>query len=102
MQKRALVLVVAFVALDAWVLVDAAARRSAHPGRSSTHAVVRLVGTADLVLSTNARWLRHPSQVEPWAAVMDQPASLDTEPAGMVIGPPVGLYDAPPVSEAAE
>lgn len=80
-------LVVLCVAVSASVLADAARRRHAMP-RGAARAVVLVSGLPDLALSSTARWLRHPSQVEPWAAVADLPASLDTEPAGMVIGPP--------------
>lgn len=70
------------------VLLDAS--RQEHT-RATEHAraVVRTVGLPDLALSSTSRWLRHPSQVEPWAAVSDHPAALDTEPAGSVIGPPL-------------
>lgn len=87
--RSAVVLVSACAVLCAGVLLDAARRR--HAVREATaRAVVAVVGLPDLALSSTARWLRHPSQVEPWAAVSDLPASLDTEPAGAVIGPPRG------------
>lgn len=73
--------------LDAAVLIHARLRARDADERSA-RAIVGLVGTADLALSSGARWLRHPSQVEPWAAVSDHPATLDTEPAGAVLGPP--------------
>lgn len=75
------------LALDVAVVLDAN-RRVGSADPASARAVVRLAGTADLALSSNARWLRHPSHVEPWAAVADQPATLDTEPAGAILGPP--------------
>jgi len=77
----------AVAAADAAVVVHATALgRGAD--RESARSIVRIVGFADLALSSNARWLRHPSHAEPWAAVTDQPASLDTEPAGAILGPP--------------
>lgn len=85
--RQAAVLVLVCVAVSTSVLVDAARRRHG-VSRRSAQAVVRVTGLPDLALSSTARWLRHPSQVEPWAAVADLPASLDTEPAGVVIGPP--------------
>lgn len=60
-------------------VVDLEARRAA----------VRAVGFADLALSSSARWIRHPSQVELAAPFQDGPASLDTDPAGAIVGPPV-------------
>lgn len=56
--------------------------------RASREATTRVVGTADLALSSSSRWLRHPSQAEPGAAFADAPASLDPDPAGAAIGPP--------------
>ncbi len=56
--------------------------------------VVRLVGTPDLVLSTNARWLRHPSQAEPGAAAADGPLAFDADPAGALVGPPRAILGA--------
>jgi hypothetical protein len=56
--------------------------------RSMRVAVTRVVGTADLALSSSSRWLRHPSQAEPGAAFADAPASFDPDPAGAAIAPP--------------
>lgn len=61
------------------------------PGR---RAAVELIGFADLALNSGARWLRHPSQVEPAAAMADLPAALDSEPAGGAIAPPVEVLGA--------
>ena len=82
----ALTIVLVVGLLDVWVVRDAREQRNQHV--STEGAVVRAI--ADLALSSTARWLRNPSNVEPWAAVADHPASLDTEPAGAVIGPPFG------------
>jgi hypothetical protein len=71
------------------MLVDAACQRSARLERHpQTQAVVRLLGMADLALSSSSRWLRHPSVSEPGAAFADGPAMLDVDPAGAAIGPP--------------
>ena len=56
--------------------------------RALREATTRVVGTADLALSSSSRWLRHPSQAEPGAAFADAPASFDPDPAGAAIGPP--------------
>lgn len=85
--RFALGLVAVCVGVCAAVLVDASRRRSSLDPRGAAD-VVRISGLPDLALSSGARWLRTPSQVEPWAAVADVPASLDTEPAGAVVGPP--------------
>lgn len=60
-------------------------RREAQP---QVQAVVRLLGTADLALSSASRWLRHPSLSEPGAAFADAPAILDADPAGALMAPP--------------
>ncbi len=76
--------------LIAIMLLDADRRRHARDARRND-AVVELVGTADLALSSSARWLRHPSQAEAGAAFADLPASLDADPAGAWIGPPIEI-----------
>jgi hypothetical protein len=83
------------------VLVDAAARRERLHGPQAARAraaAVRLAGVADLALSSSSRWLRHPSQVELAAAVQDGPASLDVDPAGLVLGPPLPPRRTPPAA----
>jgi hypothetical protein len=71
------------------VLFDAERRRTVD--REGAQARVRLaaaLGLPDLALSSNARWLRHPSQAEPSAAFSDAPGSFDVDPAGAWIAPP--------------
>ncbi len=70
-----------------------AARQRAHRGESEpdVRTVVRLLGTADMALSSASRWLRHPSLSEPGAAFADAPAILDADPAGAMIAPPRDL-----------
>ena len=71
-----------------WVGVDAAERRVDRAARQGEReATVRLLGTADLFLSSSSRWIRHPSLSEPGAAFHELPAGLDVDPAGGVIGP---------------
>lgn len=71
------------------MLVDAARQRSEQQERAPhVQSVVRLLGVADLALSSSSRWLRHPSITEPGAAFADGPAILDNDPAGAAIGPP--------------
>lgn len=72
-----------------WMLVDASVRRAAQKERApQVQSVVRLLGVADLALSSSSRWLRHPSITEPGAPFADGPAILDNDPAGAMIGPP--------------
>jgi hypothetical protein len=90
MRLRALgacvvVIVLALGAID----VDAAQRRSdAAEPRALRARLVAATGLPDLALSSGARWLRHPSQVEPAAAISDTPGALDVDPAGGWIAPP--------------
>lgn len=85
----AAVLVVGAVAIT----VDAARQRR-RQGRvlPEMRAAVRLLGTADMALSSASRWLRHPSLSEPGAAFADAPAILDADPAGALIAPPPVLW----------
>jgi hypothetical protein len=79
----------------AWMLLDAAGRRAGHrEHHSQVRAVVRLLGTADMVLSSSSRWLRRPSLSEPGAAFADGPAILDNDPAGAVMRPPREVFAA--------
>lgn len=72
---------------------DAQRTRANTPREESERAsIVRLVGVADLAVSSSSRWLRHPSVSEPGAAFSDAPAMLDTDPAGAAVAPPRALY----------
>jgi len=74
--------------------LDVRARRQDEATRiGRTRAVVGLLGFADLALSSDARWLRHPSQAESGAAFADLPGALDIDPAGAAIGPPLTLLE---------
>lgn len=73
----------------AGVVLDASRRRDADRGGRALRAqLAARIGLADLALSSDARWLRHPSQVEPAAALADVPGALDVDPAGAWIAPP--------------
>ncbi len=60
---------------------------------SARRELVSALGAADLALSSTARWLRHPSQVEFAAPFSDLPASLDVDPAGALVGPPMAVAE---------
>lgn len=85
-QLVGLLLMVASLWLMGWDAAHRRSRREAHT--ASIRAVVRLLGTADLALSSSSRWLRHPSITEPGAAFADGPAILDNDPAGAALGLP--------------
>lgn len=71
------------------IALDASARRAAEqPARAARRALAARIGLADLALSSGARWLRHPSQVEPAAPLADAPGALDVDPAGAWVGVP--------------
>jgi hypothetical protein len=71
------------------MLIDARLQRAAQKARHpEVQSVVRLLGVADLALSSTSRWLRHPSITEPGAPFADGPAILDNDPGGAAIGPP--------------
>ena len=71
-----------------WVRGDAAERRAARlQHQDERDAAVRILGTADLFLSSSSRWIRHPSISEPGAAFQEMCAGLDVDPAGGLIGP---------------
>lgn len=76
-------LLLAGVVGDAWRRSHADA-----PARALRVELARATGLPDLALSSNARWMRHPSQVEPAAALADAPGALDADPAGAWIAPP--------------
>ena len=89
------VVVLILVATLFWVETDASRRRIARAARQGEReASVRLLGTADLFLSSSSRWIRHPSLSEPGAAFQESPAGLDVDPAGGVIGPSAELLGA--------
>ena len=77
------------------MLADAASRlRAQEPGALERQRLARAVGLSDLALSSDARWLRHPSAAEPGAALADAPAALDVDPAGAWIAPPRAVLGA--------
>ena len=82
------ILVAIALALAA-IVAHAASLRGERAAASERRArLAEGLGLADLALSSGARWLRHPSQVEPAAAIQDAPGALDVDPAGAWISPP--------------
>lgn len=67
----------------------ASLQRSTTVGSHNRNAeVARLLPWPDLAIASGARHLRFLSLEEPAAAFADNPASLDTDPAGGSIAPP--------------
>jgi hypothetical protein len=53
--------------------------------------VVKNLGLTDLCLFTEARYNRHLSQADRYAAFQDHPVSLEHFPTGAIAGPPAAL-----------
>lgn len=77
-----------FLALGAIVMHAEMLRNERDASCSRRARLAAGIGLPDLALSSGARWLRHPSQVEPAAAISDAPGALDVDPAGAWISPP--------------
>lgn len=69
------------MSLDRRALVRARARE-----HDAIVAAASLVGP-ELALHAGARWLRHPTRVEPWAYGHDGPGLADADPAGAFASP---------------
>lgn len=52
-----------------------------------TRKVVRVLGLADLAVSTEARYTRHPSLSDPLVPFMDHPGGLEHFPSGSFLAP---------------
>ncbi len=76
-------------------LLDAAGRRRDGSGEQASAALVRRLQLTDLVLTTEARYTRHPSQADRFAPFQDHPHALDHFPSGAVLAPPRPAGDAP-------
>ena len=72
--------------------VDAARLRA--DGTAATAGMLRLVeqlGLTDLVLFTEARYTRHPTQAYLQSAFQDHPVALEHFPTGSLMPPPAGI-----------
>lgn len=67
---------------------DAAGRRRDGSGQAARAAVVRRLQLTDLVLTTEARYTRHPSQADRFAPFQDHPHALEHFPSGSLLAPP--------------
>lgn len=91
-RRTTIALAVVLALSSALALVGAHASVHRLTAHDSDRRWVEATGLADLSLNSAVRWLRHPSQAEPAAPFSDGPASLDTDPAGAIVGPPRPLY----------
>jgi hypothetical protein len=87
-----LVLVGVGILLLGLMFMHAAVQRQANVAHIDQMArVVRTLGLTDLCLFTEARYTRHLSQADMYAAFQDHPVSLEHFPTGSIAGPPVAL-----------
>lgn len=56
--------------------------------RKEIAGIVKILKLTDMVLSTDARYTRHPSQADLFSAFQDYPCSIEHFPTGSVIPPP--------------
>lgn len=75
--------------------LDAVARRRDEAAPAGRAALVRRLQLTDLVLTTEARYTRHPSQADRFAPFQDHPHALDHFPSGSLVAPPPALREAP-------
>jgi hypothetical protein len=92
MRKSDTFLVLAAVTLALFVMSFADAvigLRTAQPALATKAAMVEQLGLTDLVLFTEARYTRHPSQADLHSAFQDHPFALDHFPSGSLLSPPM-------------
>ena len=63
--------------------------RRAQPALAAKAEMVERLGLTDLVLFTEARYTRHPSQADIHSAFQDHPFALDHFPSGSLLPPPM-------------
>ena len=80
---------VALTFVDAWRLRT---ERAAYTDAAAS--LVERLGLTDLVLFTEARYTRHPSQADLQSAFQDHPVALEHFPTGSLLSPPAGLLAA--------
>lgn len=68
--------------------LDAVRRGQDDTGAAARAAMVHRLQLTDLVLTTEARYTRHPSQADRFAPYQDHPHALEHFPSGAVIAPP--------------
>lgn len=92
MRKSDIFLVLATVMLALFAISFADAvigLRNAQPALAEKAEMVERLGLTDLVLFTEARYTRHPSQADLHSAFQDHPFALDHFPSGSVLPPPM-------------
>jgi len=93
--NRTLLLLAIAAAGFGFTFVDAARLREERTeGSAAAIALVERLGLTDLVLFTEARYTRHPSQADLQSAFQDHPAALEHFPTGSLMPPPAGILKA--------
>lgn len=81
-------LLLALAALGALAAVHAGAEaRRLRPEQEARAELVRRLDLTDLCLFTEARYTRHPSQADRFAAFQDHPVALEHFPSGSLVPP---------------
>jgi hypothetical protein len=90
-SSAVLVLAVLLLGAFAWTLVEALPARGGASQRAAA-ALTRELGLTDLVLVTEARYLRHIALADRGSAFQDHPLALEHFPSGAVLQAPVHLH----------
>lgn len=92
---RALIILAIAGAGFGLTFVDAARLRvERRADEATTLALVERLGLTDLVLFTEARYTRHPSQADLQSAFQDHPVAIEHFPTGSLLSPPAGILEA--------
>ncbi len=89
-SARALLLVAFLSAGFVWILFESRAAPSS-PQRRAATALTQELGLTDLVLVTEARYLRHLSLADRHSAFQDHPLALEHFPSASALGVPAHL-----------
>jgi hypothetical protein len=82
--------VIAFICLGTGVVFFHASCRSEkwHETAGENQRIAAILGLSDMVLSTEGRYLRHPSQSDLFSAFQDTPSGFDLFPSAAFVSPP--------------
>ncbi|MDP1652636.1 MAG: hypothetical protein Q8L56_07925 [Rhodocyclaceae bacterium] len=97
MRPANLALIVLTISIGGFGLTFVDAARLRADGVSATAEMLQLVerlGLTDLVLFTEARYTRHPTQADLQSAFQDHPVALEHFPTGSLLPPPAGILKA--------
>lgn len=81
-------LLAVLVAAACVAVLDAGDRRARQAARDPAREAVRELGLADLCLTTEARYTRHPAQADRFAPFQDLPGAFEYAPSGAWMAAP--------------